>query len=158
MIKFAASDTELHVAHERWLAGRLKTSLGWDVSRSVSLGVYDRDGIRAVVLYHDWNPESQIMCMSAAAVGPWLNKEVLWRMHAYPFQCGCQAAVLQVSENNERMLRIAKAYGYELTRIPRLRGRDEAEVICVLTEEQWKANRFTQAYLKQQEKIARVAA
>jgi hypothetical protein len=34
------------------------------------------------------------------------------------------------------------AYGFERYRIPRLRGRDEAENVFVLTEENWASNKF----------------
>jgi len=140
----------MHSMHVSWLQRQLGYSRGWDESNTVSLGVY-KDGLVGAVVYHDWTPEHGTMCMSAAAVGPWLDREVLYRMHEYPFtKADCQAIVLQVSENNDRMLRIAKAYGYELTRVPRLRGPDEAEVVCVLTKEAWAANRFTKAFLRKQ--------
>lgn len=64
-------------------------------------------------------------------------------MHSYIFDAaGCQLAVMQVSEKNKRMRRIGLAYGYTETRVPRLRGRDEAEMIMTLAEENWRASRF----------------
>ena len=83
------------------------------------------------------------MCMSAAGEPGWLNRSVLYAMHSYIFdQAGCQLAVMQVSERNERMRRIGLAYGYTETRISRLRGRDEAEMIMTLADEDWRASRF----------------
>jgi RimJ/RimL family protein N-acetyltransferase len=55
---------------------------------------------------------------------------------------GCQAVVLRVSEHNERMLSILKRFGFSSHRLPRLRGRDEDEVLNILTDDQWKANGF----------------
>lgn len=148
MILFAGSKTKDHAKHVLWLQRQLGYSRGWDESNTVSMGVY-KDGLCAVVVYHDWTPEHGTICMSAASLGPWLDREVLYEMHAYPFhRAECQAVVLQVSEKNKRMLRIAKSFGYELTRVPRLRGPDEAEVICVLTREAWEGNRFTRAFLR----------
>lgn len=102
-----------------------------------------RDETIGGVIYHDWNPEAGTMCMSAAGEPGWLTRPVLHAMHAYVFDAvGCQLAVLQVSENNARMRRIGLAYGYTETRIPRLRGRNEAECILTLTDDDWRASRF----------------
>lgn len=102
-----------------------------------------RDETIGAVVFHDWNPEAGVMCMSAAGEPGWLTREVLYAMHSYIFdRAGCQLAVMQVSERNERMRRIGLAYGYTETRIPRLRGRDEAEMIMTLTDEDWRASRF----------------
>ena len=126
----------------QWVAARIPgCGRGWDAC--VALRVH-RDGVTiGGVIYHDWNPEAGTMCMSAAGEGGWLTRPVLHAMHAYVFDAaGCQLAVLQVSENNARMRRIGLAYGYTETRVPRLRGRDEAEMIMTLTDEDWRASRF----------------
>lgn len=102
------------------------------------------DPIIAGVVFHNWSPEAGVMEMSAAADSPrWLSRSVLKAMHSYIFaDAGCQLAVMRVSEQNERMLRIGKAYGYTPHRVPRLRGREEAEIILTLTDDQWKASKF----------------
>lgn len=84
------------------------------------------------------------MEMSAAADSPrWLTRPVLRAMHSYIFNdSGCQMALMRVSEHNKRMLRIAAAYGYQSHRIPRLRGRDEAEIVLTLTDDDWKKGKF----------------
>lgn len=128
------------VAH--WVAGRIKgCERGWD--KFVAMDV-TRDGERiGGTIYHDWNPEAGTMCMSSAGGKGWLTRTVLFRMHSYIFDdVACQLAVLQVSEHNAVMLRIAEAYGYRKHLIPRLRGRNEAEYILTLTEEDWRASRF----------------
>ena len=113
---------------------------GWDAC--VSMRVFTDRTIGGVI-YHDWNPEAGTMCMSAAGEPGWLSRSVLHAMHAYVFDvAGCQLAVLQVSERNHRMRRIGLAYGYTETRIPRLRGRDEAEMIMTLPDDEWRASRF----------------
>lgn len=107
------------------------------------LRVFRDDETLGGVVYHDWNPEAGVMCMSAAGEPGWLSRPVLWAMHAYIFDvAGCQLAVMQVSERNQRMRRIGLAYGYTEHRVPRLRGRDEAEMIMTLAEEDWRASRF----------------
>lgn len=95
-------------------------------------------------MFHNYSPEFGVMEMSAAADSPrWLSRPVLRAMHSYIFNdAGCQLAVMRVSEQNERMLRIAAAYGYQAHRIPRLRGRNDAEIVLTLTDDDWKVSRF----------------
>lgn len=113
-----------------------------------TMGVRNDDGLCAVVVFHNWCPEGQVMEMSAASTDKrWLTRPVLYSMFSYCFDAAsCQLAVLRVSSENKPMLRIAKAYGFDLYTIPRLRGRSEDEVICTLTEEAWRTNRFTRSY------------
>lgn len=127
----------------QWVAKRITgCGRGWD--NAVAMRVYTDEGETiGGVVFHDWNPEAGVMCMSAAGEPGWLNRRVLYAMHDYIFNtAGCQVAVMQVSERNDRMRRIGLAYGYTETRIPRLRGRDEAEIVMTLTEETWRASRF----------------
>lgn len=96
------------------------------------------------VVFHNYSPECGVMEMSAAAESPrWLTRPVLKAMHSYIFDdAGCQMAVMRVSERNERMRRIGRAYGYREYMVPRLRGRDEAESIMTLTDDDWRSSRF----------------
>ena len=110
---------------------------GWD--KCTALGVFDGRKLIAGVVYHDWNPESGTISMSCYAETPrWLTKGILAEVFGYPFRF-CQMVYLQVSEKNKRMLRIAERLGCELIRIPRGRGRDEDEILCVLTDDAWGA-------------------
>ena len=95
------------------------------------------------VIYHDWNPEAEVICLSAAGGDGWLTRPVIYAIHEYPFdQIGCQMTVLQTAEDNATMRRIALAYGYREYAIPRLRGRNAAEIILTLTDDDWRASRF----------------
>jgi RimJ/RimL family protein N-acetyltransferase len=144
-----ARDNLLNKKHGLWLQRQLGFTRPFE--NFVTLGVYDGDLI-AVVLYHDWNPDAETICMSSAATSKkWLTGETLYRMHAYCFDF-CQLAVLQVSENNENMLGIADRFGYDLHKIPRLRGRNEAEMICTLTKEAWQAQPLTRRHLRRMNK------
>lgn len=141
---FFAGGSDENKACGAWLCAKL----GMDRVglHFTTMAAFD-DRIRGVVAYHGWNPKAGTIAMSAAADSKrCLTREVLYRMHQYPFeQIGCQAVILHVSERNAVMLRIAKALGYEQYRVPRLRGRDEAEVINVLYDDVWRASRFTAA-------------
>lgn len=117
---------------------------GGQIGGYAAMAVVDDTRIIAGVLYNNWHPENGVVEMHAAAVDKrWLTRPVLKAMFAFPFdQMKCQMCVLRVSENNKAMLRIAKAYGFREYVIPRLRGRNEAEHILTLTDDDWRANRF----------------
>jgi len=60
-----------------------------------------------------------------------------------PFErLGCQLVVLRVSERNKNMCGIARTFGFSEVYIPRLRGRDEGEVIFSYTDDQWRASKY----------------
>lgn len=115
------------------------TAIGWD-----------EDGVLiGGVVYHDWNPESGIIELSAASVSKrWLTRKSLQLMFAYPFdQLGCQMVVLRTAADNKQqngrgIIRIAKAYGFEQVVVPRLFGRHTDGVLHLLTEEAWRGNGF----------------
>lgn len=112
--------------------------------RYSTLAVHDNGRLIAGVLYHHFHPRDGVIEMSAGSVDKrWLTRPVLKAMFAVPFDVlQCQLAVLRVSEHNKPMLRIAKAYGFKEFVIPRLRGRDQAEHILTLSDDDWRANRF----------------
>jgi RimJ/RimL family protein N-acetyltransferase len=109
-----------------------------------SMGVLDNDQLIAGVLYHNHYPDAGVIELSAASISKrWLTRPVLKAMFSLPFdRFGCQLCILRVSERNKPMLRIAKAYGFTEYVIPRLRGRDEAEHILTLTDDDWRRSRF----------------
>lgn len=112
----------------------------------VTMGVIDGAKLIAGVVYHNWNPESQVIEFSVASHSKlWLTRPVLREMFSYPFnQLGCQMLVVRVSELNTHLIRICKAYGFQGHKIPRLRGRHEAEFIFTLTDDDWRSSRFNQ--------------
>lgn len=125
----------------KWVADRIPgCERGWERFVALSVGSPRIAG----VIYHNYCPESQVIEMSAAADNSrWLTREVLYAMHAYPFQdAGCQMVVLRTSVKNTRMRSIAKRYGYKEFVIPRLRGRHENEAILTLTDDVWNSSRF----------------
>lgn len=113
------------------------------------MGVFEGGKPIAVMVYHDWQPERGVVEISGAATDKrWLNRKTLWAMFSYPFlELGVQMVVMRVSERNvmwngRGLPRLLKAYGFQSVTIPRLRGRDEAEIIYMLTDDDWRANGF----------------
>lgn len=110
-----------------------------------AIGFLDRDGVlEAGVVYHNWSPEAQVIEITAAAINHrWGTKSRLGLIFSAAFDgMGAQMVVARTSERNPTPLRIWRALGAAEYHIPRLRGRDEGEIITTLTVEQWKGSRF----------------
>lgn len=112
-----------------------------------TLGVLEQGRLIAGVVYHNYVPEAGVIELSAASTSRrWLTRPVLKAMFGYPFdEIGCQLTVLRVSEENSGMADIARRFGFASHRIPRLRGRGEAEIIFTLTDDDWRAHAVNRA-------------
>lgn len=137
------SQGPLYSALERFLCARI-----WGEIRPMPAGTImavQRDGnIIGACLFANYDPEAGVIEMMSASVDArWLSRPVLREMFGFAFgQLGCQAAVLRVDPENARMLRIGKAYGFQRYDIPRLRGRNKAEALLVLGDDEWRSGRF----------------
>jgi RimJ/RimL family protein N-acetyltransferase len=109
-----------------------------------AIGVVDADGkLIGGVVYHNWQQEAGTIEMSSAATTPrWLNRLVLHAIFAYPFEIGCQMALMRVSARNTRLHRQFDALGLRRHPVPRLYGRDEDGIIFTLTDDDWSTWRF----------------
>ena len=110
----------------------------------VTLGVFNGENLIAVIVFNEWNPEAKVIEFHGAGTSPrWLARHVLREMFAYPFErLGCQMVVTRNSSRNTRLHRQLSAYGFQSFLIPRLRGRDDDEIIWTLTDDEWRANGF----------------
>jgi hypothetical protein len=107
-----------------------------------AVGFVDSGKLVAGVVYHNWNPESGVIELSAASVNrAWLTKERLSVIFEYPFGF-CRMVLTRQSENNARALRIWRSLGGKEYRIPDLRGPGEAEIIFTLSADDWRAGKF----------------
>ena len=113
-----------------------------EFEKFASMGVFSDARLIGGVVYHEWQPDAGVMQLSAAGVTPkWLAPQVIRAMFDFPFRWnGAQMVVLRVSERNERMVSIARRFGFEGIRVPRLRGRDEAEWLFTMTDDAWAAH------------------
>lgn len=111
---------------------------GWD--QFTTLGLVDQDRLVAGVVFHNYAPEAGVIELSSASIcRRWLTRPMLKAMFGYTFdQIGCQMVVLRVSERNTGMIEIAERFGFKSYRIPRLRGRGEAEILFTLTDDDWR--------------------
>lgn len=111
-----------------------------------TMGVTEGDMLIAGVVFHNYAPEAGVIELSSASTSRrWMTRPVLKAMFGYPLdEVGCQMVVLRVSERNTGMIAIAKRFGFDSYRIPRLRGREEAEIIFTLTDNDWRAHPVNQ--------------
>lgn len=131
--------------HDKTVAdfvAQLIPNCGRGFSHCRAIGIIDSDGrLVAGVVYHDWNPESGVIEMSAAATTPrWLTRGILCEIFSYPFRIGCQMAVFRVSGKNTRLHRQFDALGLRRHPIPRLYGRNEDGIVFTLTDDDWRAS------------------
>ncbi|QRY69172.1 GNAT family N-acetyltransferase [Ensifer sp. PDNC004] len=132
---------EINAAVASFVAGGIPgCERGWE--NFTTLGLVDGDRLVAGVVFHNYNPEAGVIELSAAATSRrWLTRPMLKAMFRYPFdQVGCQMVVLRVSERNTVMVGIAERFGFTAHRIPRLRGREEAEILFTFTDDDWRAH------------------
>jgi hypothetical protein len=118
--------------------------------KAKTIGIVRAGELVAGLVYHNYDPEAEIMEISGAATDPrWLARVTIRRMFEYPFvECGCQMVVMRVPTANERLLRQLAAYQFSFTLLPRLFGRDADGVICTLTDDVWLENRFSRRFYK----------
>lgn len=98
------------------------------------------DPIVAGIVYHNWNPETAVIEISAASSRrDWISRDNLKTVFNYPFdELGCQLCIARISERNTRARRIWRAIGASEHLIPRLYGRAENAVIACLPVEAWR--------------------
>ncbi len=127
-----------------WCANQIWPGQDKSFENFTTMGVSHHGRLIAVVVFHNWQPDSGAIEMSAASTSKrWLTRKVLHAMFAYCFeQIGAQIVVLRTAPGNTAMSRIMKSYGFKSYRIPRLRGRHEDELINTLTDDDWKSNKF----------------
>lgn len=108
------------------------------------MGVEHRGEIVAGLVFHNWEPTAQIIEISAAATRPgWMTRRVMNLALTYTFDgLGCQAVITNNAETNMPARRIWQALGAEEHVIPRLRGRDKAGCLYVLTDDAWARSKF----------------
>lgn len=111
-----------------------------DFGPHASMAVLEDGRLIGGVVFHNWHPESGVIELSAAASSRrWMTAPVIRCAFGFVFdEMHAQLAVMRVAERNEHMIRIADRLGFDGYFIPRMRGRDEGEVIFTLAEEDWR--------------------
>lgn len=136
--------SELVYGDERidgWVAYKLGLRL-WPQSYSIA---NVRDGsILGATVFHGYYPETGVVELTSASDSPrWMDRKMINAVFGYAFDhLKCQLVVIRVSEINARMVNIARGLGFQGYLIPRLRGKNEAEWVFTLTDDDWLKSRF----------------
>ena len=138
-----AAEPEANRVMGEWCAARIGLPRPFPEPYT-TMGVFDGSSLHGVILFNNYQPEAGVIEFHGAALSPrWLTRPVLREMFGYIFETvGCQMAVTRNSERNRRLHRVLKAYGFIDYPIPRLRGRDEGEIVWTLTDDAWRQNGF----------------
>ena len=140
--------TESHFPEMNRLVGDFISTGIWGkpgrIERYSTMGVFAPDGLIAGSCFHNWQPDSGVLELSSYSRDRrWLTAPVVRAMMAFPFsEMGAQMVALRVSERNAVMVSIARRFGFTGHLIPRLRGRDEAEWVFTLTDDDWRSHRM----------------
>lgn len=120
-----------------WVASKLGIRK-W--AESFSIANVRESFILGATVFHNYYPETGVVEMTSASDSPlWMSRKMINAVFSYAFDVlGCQLVALRVSQTNARMVNIAEGLGFIGYLIPRLRGRDEAEWIFTLTDDDWR--------------------
>lgn len=129
----------------RWVADRLGLRIGFGACHA--MGVMDGDALIGGVVFNNYTPDYGVMEMTAFSTTPrWLSKRTMRAAFAVPFdENKCQLVVWRVSPKNTRTIDLAVRLGFQGHIIPRLRGRNEDDIIFTLTDDDWRASRWSKA-------------
>lgn len=135
---------EFNKALADWISAHIWTDGRKLPSPNLCFGVFDGEKLQGAVAFHNWQPQYGVIEFSGASVdSQWLSREVIRQIAAYGFDTlGCQLLAIRVDPGNLRVIRIFSALGFETYAIPRMRGRDKAELFMTLTVETRDASRF----------------
>lgn len=118
---------------------------GREFGLSTAIGfANETEGLVAGVVYHNYEPDSQVIELSAYSTRRnWLTRDFLRIIYRYPFdELECRLAVARCSRNNRRVLRIWKALGARLIALPDFRADGEDEVVALLKADAWRNSKF----------------
>ena len=108
------------------------------------IGVVDADNrLIAGIVYYFHNRRNGTIEMAVAALPDvvWFTRETLRRMADFAFkQCGCQMVIVRARPRDERLLGQLARFGFMFVTLPRLYGRDEDGVMCMLTDDAYAAH------------------
>lgn len=116
-----------------------------DVLRNYcSMAVLHDGALVAGTVFHNWHPESGVIELTSASINRrWLTRDVIRCLFRMAFdEIGAQLAVMRVSEHNAVMIAIARRFGFSEVLVQRARGRNEAEWIFSLGDDEWQSSRW----------------
>lgn len=110
-----------------------------------TMGVLEGDDLIYVCIFHNFSRKRGIIEISGASTTPrYLTRPVLRTIFGFPFdELRCQLVVARISERKPDLVAMFERFGFVGYRLPRLLGRDEAEIILTLAEEDWRGGKYS---------------
>jgi RimJ/RimL family protein N-acetyltransferase len=110
----------------------------------MAMAVVDNGEVVAGVVFYDYDADAGVIQISGASDNKrWMTRPVLWAIYNYVFnELKCQAAVQRNDPDNTTLAAMMPRYGFKRYDIPRLRGRDKAEALFILGDDDWRGNGF----------------
>ena len=124
-----------------------RSVLGEDVDFGpcLTLGVLDGDKILGVIIFHDWQKDRGTVEITGAAHSPrWCSRDVVRLIYRTCFeQLSANQIVARCDAQNKTTERIFKALGFEVVRLPNMRGPNRDELFFYQTRESWLNTRYS---------------
>lgn len=135
-------DPALNKSLGQWLASKIGARTLQEPFST--LGIFEDGKLKAVIAYNNYHPrEGTVEIHGAANTSRWLTRRVLFEMYSFAFDSlDCQTVIQRNDPDDTHLMRMLTVYGFDMFRIPRLRGRDKDELIFVLHDDVWRANGF----------------
>lgn len=126
-----------------WIAAQLGQT-GFAGYFMCAIGVTNKGDLIGGTAFHNYYPKEGVIEMTSASIDSrWLSRRMVQTIFAYVFDfLQCQMVIMRVSEHNTVMVNIAGRFGFAGYLIPRLRGKNEAEWLFTLTDDQWRESPF----------------
>ena len=115
-------------------------------ANATAIGITDEQGtpVGGIVFFNHIPPAGTIEIAIAAYPGTrWLTRETMHHMASHTLGThGCQMVIMRVRADDLLVLRQLKLFGFSMTPIARLYGRNDDGMFCTYTAEQWAESRF----------------
>lgn len=128
-----------------WCADRIPHVRGGDFGPCQSMAVMQGEAVRAVVVFHDWQPRFATMqCSMAANTPKWATRENLAALLFYVFQtAGANKLWTAIPHDAARVLRFNKGIGLKPEGTLRCHfGHKRHAVICSMLRAEWERSRW----------------
>lgn len=105
-----------------------------------------KDGVLiGAFVFHSWQPENGTIELSFASTDKrWLTRRIIREVFKNCFDVfQCQLVFARTADDNTITRSLGKRYGFKETILPRFRGRDKDEVLLTLTDDDWRASKWS---------------
>lgn len=140
----AGNALEMHVV-TKWVAQRIWPDQPWkNFGPACALAVVEGGKLIAAVICHNWDEQAGVIEISAASDSRrWMSRKVLLALFSRIFgEFEVQTCVARLDAGNDELVSIFQRFGFSTIRLPNLRGRGRDEVLCLLTDTDWRQGRF----------------